>query len=310
MNGLSAEAFRALLHDCNPPGDSNPAGFCLDLGATPEQMVRLERILKLKPPPVSELADRGLQSRLGASLPWPDIATPPSGDYRSVRISLGIALLMELAQRHRLCDAPQISPFLRRRAPIRHISSRLAADLRDAPLEVWPTIAAPYPAGLLLVTPQGAIGVGGSDEPVALLAIDYDATGPQLALRCLTWGWNGGMHSSSWSTQPVDPTSQLAWGVTAMLASDPALIETSPQPATGMIRNRSERPQPSWIRPPVRYVRSDNTDNRDQPRGSVRGHWRRAHRHRVWTGPMHSPERRLVEHWFPAMWCAGDEEAA
>lgn len=293
------------------PAWLNIRRFVDELQAQPHQVAQLQRLLAAPPPRrCTEIADRGLQSRLGQQLRWPDIATP-SKDFCPFRVTLGVQLLLETAESCGLIgsDFPPISAWIKQQAPVRHIRQSLAADLiHAAPLEPWPGMMAPYPSGLLVCVPQSvfALETDGRTEPLALLGIRWKDTAAGLALQAAAWGNELTSALLDWGEAPNHSCSlsRLAWGITGLLCSEPQLVEIdTPQPRAGMIRNKVQRPAPSWIAPPVRYVRRAVTGAGDH-RGPVRGHWRRAHLHRYRCGPK---RKQLVEHWRPAEWVGGGE---
>ena len=271
------------------------------------QYTAVDRWLKQTPIAINELAERGLLSDLAETTPWPDISTP-SKNYTPVRDLVGMALLNRVAAECGLVAASRsILDWCHRLAPIRHVSLGLAADLRDAtPVLPWPTMRAPYSVGLLVMLPSGVLTINDTD-PGAAMGLEFDDTAQGLRLRSTLWGKFSGCSETSWEAAP-DPAnnlSRLAWGITGLLCSEPQLVEIdTPQSATGKIRNKAQRPGPSWIAPPVRYVRHQPDDG-ISIRGPVRGHWRRAHLHRYRCGPK---RKQLIEHWRPAEWVGGSED--
>jgi hypothetical protein len=272
------------------------------------QQPRLRRLLTDRPLRWSELADLGHASPMGQRLigAWPDIRTPNS--FLGVRQFIGGRLLLDAWAVAKQADGTAIlDDLLRRNPPIRHLARHLAQQLLDAPepVQPWPTLAGDLaqlvliPSGLLQLPADGQL------EDVAVMGLQVQAGEHGPTLSWAAWGWAGSSWSDGWSARPdhTSAISRLAWSILALQHQEPEELEAGP-PQLGIVRNPRQRPEPTWITPPRRYVRT--ADLPAISSGShVRPHWRQAHQHRFWTG---KGRNTLIARWIPALWIDGQQD--
>lgn len=296
-----------------PDIEQQPAQLLADYLQLPDhQLPRLQRLLNDRPMRWSELADLGHSSPMGRRLQhcWSDIQAPQQ--FLSVRSFVGGRLLLDgwamVAKR----DATAVlDDLLKRQPPIRHIRQQLAQDLLQAePPQPWPTLTGDLQQ--LTMLPLGLITLpnpAGEPEAVAALGIQVVAGEHGPVLSWAAWGIDGSSWSDGWSAKPDHSSacSRLAWGIVAVQHREPEELLASGQTGTGVIRSPRERPAPSWVEPPRRYV-AGPAGEPVSTGGHVRAHWRQAHPHRYWTG---RGRKTMTTRWIPAIWCAdGPEQAA
>jgi len=284
------------------------------LGVSAETMARLGHRLTQRPMPLSELADLGHACPLGQQFAdrWLDIATPPG--FVGVRELIGSNLLLDAAADHGLITRqPQARAdlMLREYPAIRHIRRKLAADLIAAePVVPWPGMKAPF-SSILLLIPKGVafVTAGGEDDSVVAALIRCRDTSTGLTVEWACWSPNGFVGHSDGPTAGPDGSSltRLAWGSVALLAGEPEeVVATGAGARHGFIRNKRDRPQPSWIRPKRHYISEGSSRTGAKGDGpSPRPHWRAGHSHTYKCGPGRKQERI---HWLPAIWCSDEGE--
>jgi len=238
-----------------------------------------------------ELADIGHRTALGKQLAdcWRDY-TRPTG-YISVRDLAGYTLLLSAMQREKLLPGgSDWAPMLSHRPAWKY----LAADLAHG----WAAADAVEPDGIELRLPwivvlmPSGITVAPDTELVAL-AIGMRKAPDEIGGIELCWSGitnNIGIvgQDKPWHREPDQSIpSRLAWGVAAMLSSEPLEIHVDPVDVPqGLIRNRSQRPAAQWILPPVRRVANIPWSRSDGPaKGTVTPHWRAGHRRKQRYGP-------------------------
>jgi hypothetical protein len=285
------------------------------LGIDAAAMARLGHRLTQHPIPLSELADLGHACPLGQQFAdrWLDIATPAG--FAGVRELIGANLLMDAAANHRLIDPSgraRMDLALKSYPVFKHIRQGLAADLvAAAPLEPWPGMRSPFVTPILLLVPREVVAITTKEgnEHVAAILIRCRETSAGLSIEWACWGSSsGGACGDGPEYGPTpNPISRLAWGAVALLNSEvEEVVVTSPGARTGFIRNKRDRPGPSWLEPRRRYVsEGSSTSHRKGEGPSPRGHWRKSHAHRFRVGPGRKQERI---HWIPPIWCSGEGE--
>jgi len=286
----------------------NPLQTCSEIGLTPAQILRAEKLLQQSPPRNTELADLGHATNLGKQYAnrWPDIQAPDA--YLPWRTFTGVHLLCEaLASAGAVPARPQpLLPFLDAGAPVKHLRQKLVQQLSAAHLEPWPTRRAPLPK-LLLAIPAGSLAaLTGDDDQPAVLGLQCQDNDHGIDLNWTCWGRAGFMwHSNGTEHRPAsNPVSRLAWGVIGILNLEPEERIAATPSATGAIRNRNQRPAPRWLEKPVVYRREHQSEAVTR-RGSPDPHWRKAHRHSYRCGPGRKQTRDL---WLPAVWVDPEAE--
>lgn len=278
------------------------------------QLPRLQRLLSDRPLRWSELADIGHATPMGRRLQhcWSDIQAPHQ--FLSVRSFVGGRLLLDAwASVQQRDETAVIYELLSHQPPIRHIRQALAEKLLESePPQPWPTLAGDLQQ--LVMLPQGVIDLpdaAGEPETVVALGIQVRLGEHGPAVSWAAWGINGSTWSEGWSARPdrSSACSRLSWSVLALQHQEPEELLASGRASTGVIRSPRERPAPTWITPPRRYISGPAAGEPMSTGGNVRAHWRQAHPHRYWTG---RGRKTMTTRWIPAIWCAGDaqEQAA
>jgi hypothetical protein len=255
------------------------------------------------------MADLGHASPMGRQLQhcWSDIQAPQQ--FLSVRSFIGGRLLLDSwASVQELDDTDVLYELLSHQPPIRHIRRQLAEELLESePPQPWPTLAGDLRQ--LVMLPQGLINLpdtAGDAETVVALGIQVKLGGHGPALSWAAWGISGSTWSESWAARPDHSSacSRLSWSVLALQHREPEELQASGRTGTGVIRSPRERPAPTWITPPRRYISGPAAGEPVSTGGHVRAHWRQAHPHTFLMGP--GRQKRVVR-WIPAIWCAGEQ---
>lgn len=264
------------------------------------QLPRLQRLLSERPLKWSELADLGHASPIGQRLAggWPDIRTP--NGFLGVRQFIGGRILLDSWAAAQQSDAASIAlELLKRQPPIRHLRRTLAEQLLAAPEPPapWPTLAGDLEQVVFL--PSGLLQLPDADgqlEDIAVLGLMVQAGEHGPALSWAAWGWSGSSWSDGWAARPdhTSAASRLAWSVLALQHREPEELEAG-HTQLGVIRNPRQRPEPTYIEPPRRYMKDSSIPS--IPTGMhPRPYWRQAHPHRYWVG---AGRTQLVTRWLP-----------
>jgi hypothetical protein len=284
------------------PGPQAALALCRQLNVTPQQLQRMESLLRESPLKLSELGEIGWQTPLGQRvLPQFTYYRTPKA-FPDWRAFAGTRLLLDAAQQVGLITGTGEAFHSFLQAPTRFIRSGMAQALLNAePYPVEPEMPAPFER-LLLVLPDGING-DDLDCPIALgLTIRNGEHG--IAMTITGWGRNAGTWIPRTESKPTDGViSRLAWGALGLLACDAELIDHDQPPApTGRSMRRSIRPEPCWLMPPRHHRYLSQAELTELSKGCRRSYWRRGHTRRQPYGPKNSLRKRI---WVAPIWVQG-----